>query len=73
MTSFEDLAEDLIIFINKLSSLSLVPVNRVGLWGFSQGGWIAPPVAKKHNIDFIILVSSTTFPVAAQMEYVLID
>lgn len=71
--SFQDLAEDLLVFINELSSQSLSPNNRIGLWGFSQGGWIAPIVAKKYFINFIILVSSTPFPVADQMEYALIE
>ena len=43
---------------------------RIGLWGFSQGGWVAPLVAGRSNdIAFLVLVASTGVSPAEQMLY----
>jgi pimeloyl-ACP methyl ester carboxylesterase len=36
--------------------------NRIGLWGISQGGMIAPQIATQTNIAFIISVSGDVVP-----------
>ncbi len=43
---------------------------RIGLWGFSQGAWVAPLAASRsRKIAFLVLVASTGVSPAAQMLY----
>jgi pimeloyl-ACP methyl ester carboxylesterase len=43
---------------------------RVGMWGFSQGGWIAPmAAAQSDRVAFVIGVASTGVTPSAQMMY----
>jgi len=45
-------------------------VSRIGLWGFSQGGWVAPLAATlSDRIRFLVLVASTGVSPAEQMRY----
>ena len=45
-------------------------VERVGLWGFSQGGWIAPLAASQSDgVAFVVGVASTGVTPSAQMMY----
>ena len=45
-------------------------VPTVGLWGFSQGGWVAPLAAtRSERIAFLVLVASTGVTQAEQMRY----
>jgi pimeloyl-ACP methyl ester carboxylesterase len=47
-----------------------VQVNRVGLWGWSQGAWIAPLAAgASRRPAFLVLISSTGVTPAEQMRY----
>jgi len=47
-----------------------VDPRRVGLWGFSQGAWVAPPAASRSDaISFLVLVASTGVTPAEQMLY----
>jgi pimeloyl-ACP methyl ester carboxylesterase len=41
----EDLADDVAMWVEALRSRSDVDPDRIGLWCFSQGGWIGPQVA----------------------------
>jgi pimeloyl-ACP methyl ester carboxylesterase len=43
----------------------------IGLWGFSQGGWVAPLAAATHpaEVAFLITVSASGVSPAAQMRY----
>jgi pimeloyl-ACP methyl ester carboxylesterase len=44
--------------------------DRIGLWGFSQGAWVAPLVATRSDrVAFLVLVASTGVSPAAQMRY----
>lgn len=44
--------------------------SRVGLWGFSQGGWVAPLAATlSDRVAFLALVASTGVSPAEQMRY----
>ena len=44
--------------------------RRIGLWGFSQGAWVAPMVASRtRDVAFLVLVASTGVTPAAQMDY----
>jgi uncharacterized protein len=46
---FDVLADDLVEGINSLEKNSKIDMNRVGLIGFSQGGWVAPLAALKSG------------------------
>ncbi len=65
--SLEDLAEDALAGVAHLQSLSGIRPEKVGLWGISQGGWIAPlAAARSPNVAFLILVSGPGVSVAQQ-------
>jgi hypothetical protein len=45
-------------------------VERVGLWGFSQGGWVAPLAATlSEDVAFVITIAATGVTPAEQMLY----
>jgi pimeloyl-ACP methyl ester carboxylesterase len=47
-----------------------IDAARIGLWGFSQGAWVAPLVASMSSeIAFLVLVASTGVSPAEQMLY----
>ena len=47
-----------------------VDTEQVGLWGFSQGGWIAPiGAARSERVAFVVGVASTGVTPSAQMMY----
>jgi len=53
-----------------LAVIDAVEVDRVGLWGFSQGAWIAPLAATLcERVAFLALVASTGVTPAEQMAY----
>jgi pimeloyl-ACP methyl ester carboxylesterase len=53
-----------------LGVLSVVGVKRVGLWGFSQGGWVAPLAASESpRVAFVVGVASTGVTPSEQMMY----
>lgn len=55
--SMEDRADEVIVAIEMLKKHSDIATNRIGLIGYSQGGWVLPLVAKKTAYpDFMILV-----------------
>jgi pimeloyl-ACP methyl ester carboxylesterase len=53
-----------------LAVLEALDVERVGLWGFSQGAWIAPLAASASDrVAFLVLIASTGVTPAEQMTY----
>jgi pimeloyl-ACP methyl ester carboxylesterase len=53
-----------------LAIAGAVGARRIGLWGFSQGGWVAPIAATmSDNIDFLVLIASTGVSPHEQMLY----
>jgi pimeloyl-ACP methyl ester carboxylesterase len=57
-------ADDALAFVRELE------VERVGLWGISQGGWVAPLAAiRSPRVAFLVLLASTGVTPAAQMRY----
>jgi pimeloyl-ACP methyl ester carboxylesterase len=53
-----------------LAVLEAVGAERVGLWGYSQGGWIAPlAAAESDRVAFLVLVASTGVTPSEQMMY----
>ena len=69
--SLENLAEDALSAIDFLKKRNDFMVDKFGLFGISQGGWIAPIVytLNQEDISFMILVSSSGVTPAKQMEY----
>jgi pimeloyl-ACP methyl ester carboxylesterase len=63
----EDLAGDALAAIALLHGRPQVRPDQVGLWGISQGGWIAPlAAAGSPDVAFIILVSGAGVSVVQQ-------
>jgi pimeloyl-ACP methyl ester carboxylesterase len=53
-----------------LGILDALDVERVGLWGFSQGAWVGPIAAlRSSRVAFLVLLASTGVTPAAQMRY----
>jgi len=53
-----------------LAVLNAVDAERVGLWGYSQGGWIGPLAASgPDRVAFLVLVASTGVTPSEQMMY----
>ena len=53
-----------------LAVLDAVDAEGVGLWGISQGGWVAPlAAATSDEVAFLVLVASTGVTPAEQMMY----
>ena len=61
---FEEQARD------ALAVAAALPVDRIGLWGFSQGGWVAPiAAAMSQAVSFLVLIASTGVSPAEQMRH----
>jgi pimeloyl-ACP methyl ester carboxylesterase len=53
-----------------LAVMDRIDATRVGLWGFSQGGWIGPLAASASDeVAFLVLVASTGVTPSEQMMY----
>ena len=67
---FFDLASDLQAAIDHLKLRSDIDPKRIGLWGMSQGGWIAPlTAAQSPDVAFLVGVSAAGVSPAEQMNY----
>lgn len=64
--NFSVLANDVIAAVEHLSQESFLDMDRVNLIGFSQGGWIAPLVAKRVDIQSYIVAFGTSVPVSRE-------
>jgi len=54
--NFDDLAGDAIVAANYLSSLD--EIAKVGFWGHSQGGWLAPLAASRWEASTFVITSA---------------
>lgn len=62
---FEELAGDALAGVELLKRRKTIDAKRIGLFGISQGGWIAPLVASRdRGIAFIILHAGSGLEVA---------
>ena len=62
--------EDLARVIGDLTARDGVDPERIGLWGFSQGAWVAPLAASRMPvIKFLVLLASTGVSPSEQMLY----
>lgn len=67
---FEDQVADANSAVDDLRTRPDIDPARIGLWGFSQGAWIAPLVAaESERIAFLVLVASVGVTPAEQMRY----
>ena len=65
-----DQARDVEAVVETLAGHAAIDRDRIGLWGFSQGAWVAPLVATRSaRIAFLVLVASTGVSPAQQMRY----
>lgn len=56
--SFEDLAGDVLAGVTHLKNRKEINPRQIGVWGISQGGWIAPLAASRSkDIAFVIMAS----------------
>jgi pimeloyl-ACP methyl ester carboxylesterase len=62
--SFDELAGDAAAAVRFLSELEDIDANCIGLFGASQGGWVAPLAATKSNVAFVVLLSPSICTVA---------
>ena len=70
---FVDQARDVEAVLEALAGRSDIDAARIGLWGFSQGAWIAPLVATRPaqgaRVAFLILIAATGVSPIAQMRF----
>jgi pimeloyl-ACP methyl ester carboxylesterase len=68
--NFADLASDGIAGIRYLKGRKDIDSRHIGVWGVSQGGWIAPLASvMSKDIAFVIAVSGPGVTPAEQMDY----
>ncbi len=70
-SSFEILAADLVNAVDMLRARPDISPTSVGLWGHSQGGWIAPLAyaAAPDRVAFLVIVSGSGVTPSQQMQY----
>ena len=67
---FTDLAKDGIAGIEMLRNRDDIDPERIGVWGVSQGGWIAPLAATlSEDISFVVIVSGPGVTPSEQMSF----
>jgi pimeloyl-ACP methyl ester carboxylesterase len=65
---FDLLADDAIAVVEHVARLEEIDATRIGLWGISQGGWVAPLAAtRSERVAFLVLVASIGVSPAEQM------
>jgi pimeloyl-ACP methyl ester carboxylesterase len=68
--TFFDLAADIQAAIDNLKLRIDINSKQIGLWGMSQGGWIAPlTAAESTDVAFVIGISAVGVSPAKQMNY----
>lgn len=65
--SYAQLAGDALSAVDVLRRRDHVDPGRVGLWGVSEGGWVAPLAAARSDaVDFVVVVGASAVPPAQQ-------
>lgn len=65
---FDVLAADAIAVVDHVAELDAIDAARIGLWGISQGGWVAPLAAtRSERVAFLVLIASIGVSPAEQM------
>ncbi len=68
-TSPQSKANDVIAILESLKHQAGFDPSRVGVWGFSNGGWVAPIVATRYPIAFLILKSPAAESIVQNVLY----
>ncbi len=67
---FTQQAEDALAVIEYVCEAAGLDTDRVGLWGISQGGWVAPLAATlSSRVSFLVLVASCGVTPGEQMRW----
>lgn len=67
---FEQQAEDALAVIDQVAREADLDPERIGLWGISQGGWVAPLTATMSDrVAFLVLVASCGVTPGEQMRW----
>ncbi|OUC84005.1 hypothetical protein CA984_40485 [Streptosporangium minutum] len=68
--SFSQLADDALGAVAALRTQPGVDPAKVGVWGFSEGGWVAPIAASRsEDIAFVVLVGANGLPPLRQQTW----
>lgn len=68
--SFRDLAMDAVAGVELLKQRADIDPKRIGVWGVSQGAWLAPLAATlSPDVAFVVAVSGPGVSPAKQMDY----
>jgi alpha-beta hydrolase superfamily lysophospholipase len=62
-------ADDVEAIYDAMRSAPHVDAHRIGIWGFSNGGWTAPLVSVHRQVAFMILRSAPTESLAQNIDY----
>jgi|GEM_PF-1453522 len=65
----ESKADDVIAILQEIENDPAVDAHRIGVWGFSNGGWVAPIVAARLGPAFLILKSAPSETIAENVLY----
>lgn len=62
-------ADDVVAILQTIKSDPAVDLHRIGVWGFSNGGWVAPIVSTRFALSFMILKSAPSETIAENVLY----
>lgn len=62
-------ADDVVATLRSLAGDRSIDFHRIGLWGVSYGGFVAPVVAQRYPLAFMILLSAWSGPIPDQELY----
>jgi len=62
-------ADDIVAILKKIETDPAVDAHRIGVWGFSNGGWAAPIVTTRFPLAFMILKSAPSESIAENVLY----
>ncbi len=68
-TSPDSKADDVLAILQRVKTDPAVDAHRIGVWGFSNGGWVAPIVATRFRLAFMILKSAPSESIAENVLY----
>ncbi|MEU9045278.1 MULTISPECIES: prolyl oligopeptidase family serine peptidase [unclassified Kitasatospora] len=58
--SYSQLADDALAGVRTLAERTDVDPHRIGLWGFSEGGWVAPLAASRsEQVSYVVVVGAS--------------
>lgn len=66
--SYSLLADDAVAAVQEIQALPYVDAEHVGLWGVSEGAWVAPLAANRSDdVSFVITMGGIGLPPASQV------